>query len=342
MHQSAEMGHERAASSVRPRALDGLARMSHGSGAGAGMSLNGELEDLPFVDIVQVVALSRRTGQLRIETRAGQEAAIGFRDGRIVSASTWETPPIASQTLPATAEEREALIRCRVSDALRLLLRIEEGRFEFQVAEEPAPSISRPRFEELREGLNSQAALLDLLRQRDEGTACTTPEATVPTRARIDLGDRRMMAEFKRRLETILIADPASRYAVGIAYKGMGLLDDAVREFERAARDPRYTLQASSMLGLCHLERGNAKEAVRWLEKGLALPGRSEHEYQSLRVLLALAYSAAGRVNEALKLYEQFARRGVWLEDLAATAREMRALQGGGQVLPFSRTGTGR
>lgn len=306
------------------------------------MSLNGELEDLPFVDIVQVVALSRRTGELRIQTGAGQEATVGFRDGQIVFARTWKTPPLASQTLPATPEEREALIRGRAREALRLLLGLEVGRFAFQVAEESAPSVRRPRFEELREGLDAQGTILDLLRETDEGTPRPTPEATVPTPERVDLGDSRMMAEFKRRLEAILVADPASRYAVGIAYKGMGLLDDAIREFERASRDPRFTLQASNMLGLCHLEKGDAKEAIRWLEKGLALPGCSEHEYQSLRVLLALAYSAAGRVSEALKLYEQFARRGVWLEDLAGAVRDMRAQLGGGQVLPFSRTGTRR
>ena len=301
------------------------------------MAFNGQLEDLPLVDIVQVVALSRRSGRLRVANGAGQEAVIGFRNGQIVSSRTWETSSLASQTLPPTLEEREKLVRGRVREALRLLLRLEAGRFEYQPEDEPAPGVSRPGFEELREGLDAQGTLLELLKQADESAVRATYQTTAARPERVDLGDGRMMAEFKRRLEVVLIADPASRYAVGIAYKEMGMLDDAIGEIERAARDPRYALQAASMLGLCYLEKGDANEAVRWLEKGLALLGRSEHEYQGLRVLLALAYAAAGRVTDALALYEQFGRRGVSFADLAEAMRDLRAPRGA-QLLPFTRT----
>jgi tetratricopeptide (TPR) repeat protein len=305
------------------------------------MSLSGELEDLPLVDIVQVVAQTQRTGRLRIDAGPGQDASIEFRDGLIVSARSWKTAPLASQTLPHTLEEREVIVRGRVREALRLLLELKAGRFDFSAAEEPAAE-SRHRFEELREGLSAQGAVLDLLRERDEGAVGRKPEASALVPARVDLGDERMIAEFKRRLEAVLIADPASRYAVGIAYKGMGLLDDAIRELERATRDPRHVFPGSSMLGMCHLENGDATEAVRWLEKGLALPGRSDHEYQSVRILLALAYSAAGRLKEALELYQQFLRHGMLLDDLSGTGRQESAQQKVGQVLPFSRTGARR
>ena len=298
---------------------------------------HGQLEDLPIVDIVQVIALSRRSGRLLVENGAGQQVILGFQNGRIVSARTWETPPLASQTLPATPEEREELVRCRVRGALRLLLSLEAGRFEFQAEDEPAPGLSRSSFEELQEGLDAQGALLELLKQRDERNVRATPEAPAPSLERVDLGDARMMAEFKRRLEALLIADPASRYAVGIAYKGMGMLDDAIREFERAACNPRFAFEGASMLGLCHLEKRDARLAIRWLERGLALLGRSPHEYQGLRVLLALAYAAAGRMSDALALYEQFGRRGVWLADSEAK-RDLQATLPGAQVLPFTRT----
>lgn len=304
------------------------------------MSLSGELEDLPLVDIVQVVAQTHRTGRLSIEAGPGQDASIDFRDGLIVSARSWKTAPLASQTLPHTLEEREVIVRGRVKEALRLLLELKAGRFAFG-AEEPAANESRHRFEELREGLNAQGAVLDLLRERDEGAVGRKPGAIASFPARVDLGDAGMIAEFKRRLEAVLIADPASRYAVGIAYKGMGLLDDAIRELERATRDPRHAFPGSSMLGMCHLEKGDATEAVRWLEKGLAFPGRSNHEYQGVRILLALAYSAAGRLKEALELYQQFLRHGMLLGD-SGTARNEQAKEKVGQVLPFSRTGTRR
>ena len=306
------------------------------------MSLSGELEDLPLVDIVQVVAHTQRTGRLHIEAGPGKDASIEFREGLIVSARSWKSAPLAAQTLPHTLEEREVIVRSRVREALRLLLELKAGRFDFSAAEEPAANESRHRFEELREGLNAQGAVLDLLRERDEGAAGKKPVAGALVPARVDLGDARMIAEFKRRLEAVLIADPASRYAVGIAYRGMGLLDDAIRELERATRDPRHAFPGSSMLGMCHLEKGDATEAVRWLEKGLALPGRSDHEYQGVRILLALAYSAAGRLKEALELYQQFLRHGMLLEDLAGARPNEHARQKEGQVLPFSRTAARR
>src|SRR5262245_59250298 len=94
---------------------------------GVEMALKGELEDLSFVDILQVVSLSRRTGRLRIEGEAGAEAEVGFREGQIVFARTWKTPPLASETLPATWEQREALTRRRMMEALRLLLGLSAG-----------------------------------------------------------------------------------------------------------------------------------------------------------------------------------------------------------------------
>jgi hypothetical protein len=298
------------------------------------LSLKGELEDLPIVDIVQVVALTGRSGQLRIET-AGHEASIDFRDGRIVGAHTWKSAPLGSLTFPATSEAREDLIRRRTREALRHIVGLNEGRFEFRAAEETAPS--RPRFEELSDGLDAQGELLDLVRQRDESAPRAASAPAPPVR--VDLGDQRMIAEFKRRLEAVLVADPGSRYAVAIAYKGMGLLDDAIRELERAARDPRYALPGSSMLGLCYLEKGDAREAIRWLEKGLALPGRTAHEYHGLRLLLGLAYSADGRLQEALELYQQLARRDAGLDGPAPDQTAPREAR---QVIAFPRTGRGR
>ena len=54
------------------------------------------------------------------------------------------------------------------------------------------------------------------------------------------------------------------------------------------------------MLGICFLEKGMPKLAVKWFEKGLTAPGRTEEEYQGLRYDLAMAHEAAGELDRAL------------------------------------------
>src|SRR5206468_1888975 len=71
------------------------------------MSLTGNLEDLPLLDILQIVSFSKKTGYLSIRTGAG-EGAIVFRDGFVTASFTWDTAPLdpraaleASCTAPA-------------------------------------------------------------------------------------------------------------------------------------------------------------------------------------------------------------------------------------------------
>ena len=92
--------------------------------------------------------------------------------------------------------------------------------------------------------------------------------------AATDLGDAGLadiFKEFKKGVDKQLgKEDYDTRYNLGIAYKEMGLVDEAIAEFQLAARDQGRLLECSSMLGICFLEKGMAKLAVKWFEKGLA------------------------------------------------------------------------
>src|SRR2546428_13848382 len=84
--------------------------------------------------------------------------------------------------------------------------------------------------------------------------------------------------------------------------KEMGLVDEAIAEFQLAAKDENRILECSSMLGICFLEKGMPKLAIKWFEKGLAASGRSEEEYQGLRYDLACALESAGETDRALSV----------------------------------------
>ena len=102
-------------------------------------------------------------------------------------------------------------------------------------------------------------------------------------------------------------------------------MDEAIAEFQLAARDETRLLECSSMLGICFLEKGMAKLAVKWFEKGLTAPDRTEEEYQGLRYDLATALEAAGETDRALQLYTDLYGQDANFRDVASKVRELRA-----------------
>ena len=66
--------------------------------------------------------------------------------------------------------------------------------------------------------------------------------------------------------------DHEARYDLGIAYKEMGLLEDAIAAFQIAMHAPARQLACLHMLGLCALELKRAADAVAHFEQALSLP----------------------------------------------------------------------
>lgn len=132
--------------------------------------------------------------------------------------------------------------------------------------------------------------------------------------------------EFKKGVDKQLgQEDYDTRYNLGIAYKEMGLVDEAIAEFQLAAKDPTRLLECSSMLGICFLEKGMPKLAVKWFEKGLQAPGRSEDEYLGLRYDLASAYEADGDLNKAVGILLDLHSQDDQFRDVGERLRALRA-----------------
>ena len=105
----------------------------------------------------------------------------------------------------------------------------------------------------------------------------------------------------------------------------MGLVDEAVAEFQLAAKDEGRLLECASMLGICFIEKGMPKLAVKWIEKGLQAEGRTEQEYQGLRYDLAGAHEAAGDPAQALEIYTELYGQDAGFRDVADKVRELGA-----------------
>jgi pilus assembly protein FimV len=141
-----------------------------------------------------------------------------------------------------------------------------------------------------------------------------------------DAGLADIFKEFKKGVDKQLgKEDYDTRYNLGIAYKEMGLIDEAIAEFQLAAKDENRTLECSSMLGICFMEKGMPKLAVKWFEKGLKAEGRTDEEYQGLRYDLAMAHEAAGETDKALHLFTDLYGQNANFRDVAAKVRDLRA-----------------
>jgi tetratricopeptide (TPR) repeat protein len=103
--------------------------------------------------------------------------------------------------------------------------------------------------------------------------------------------------------------DFETHYDLGIAYKEMGLLDDAIAEFKLVMKDPAREVQCHLMIGLCCLEKGLQTEAIGHFKKGLYVEGITERESLSLYFELGQAYERLGDPREALYYYEKVVKR---------------------------------
>ncbi len=163
------------------------------------------------------------------------------------------------------------------------------------------------------------------------GAQSAVEEAPLET-SETDLGDAGLadiFKEFKKGVDKQLgKEDYDTRYNLGIAYKEMGLVDEAIGEFQLAAKDENRILECSSMLGICFMEKGMPKLAVKWFEKGLKAPDRSPEEYQGLRYDLAMAHEASGETDTAMEMFAQIHGENAGFRDVAAKLRELKAARG--------------
>ncbi|HXK12340.1 MAG TPA: response regulator [Vicinamibacteria bacterium] len=132
------------------------------------MSLSGSVEDLPLLEILQVVSFCQKTGHLAVRAPAG-EAAVLFEGGRVVAGYVWDVPPLARDRPPGGAE-RELVVRQRIASILERLVRLREGEFAFTLTEDVPMSLGGRDLsaERLPNGINPEEMMLDLARQLDE------------------------------------------------------------------------------------------------------------------------------------------------------------------------------
>src|SRR2546428_4316929 len=105
-----------------------------------------------------------------------------------------------------------------------------------------------------------------------------------------------MLARFKQGIdENIDETDFQSHYDLGVAFKEMGLLDEAIAELQKALRAPEGKLRTSEMLGICFFEKGAYGVAESILRRGLDLPASGDQERLGVLYWLGRAFGRQGQ-----------------------------------------------
>ena len=113
-----------------------------------------------------------------------------------------------------------------------------------------------------------------------------------------------MLARFKQGIdENLDEADFQSHYDLGVAFKEMGLLDEAIAEFQKALRAPEGKLKTSEALGACFLAKGAFVVGESILRRALDLPATGDQDRVGVLYWLGRALEGQGKKVEARELY---------------------------------------
>ncbi|HYX70938.1 MAG TPA: tetratricopeptide repeat protein, partial [Terriglobales bacterium] len=142
-----------------------------------------------------------------------------------------------------------------------------------------------------------------------------------------------MFAEFKEDVEESAgeAEDPDTHYNLGVAFKEMGLLDEAIGELQKVchAVEKGYpftqVMQAYTWLANCFLEKGVPQAAIKWYEKALKVPGLDEDSRLAVYYELASAHEAAGNKKAALDNFMEVYGSNIDYRDVAERIKALKA-----------------
>ena len=127
-----------------------------------------------------------------------------------------------------------------------------------------------------------------------------------------------MLKKFKAGVaENVEAEDYQSHYDLGVAYKEMGLVDEAISEFQKALRGPENRVRTYEAIGQCFIEKGNNQMAATILGRALSEKGMDDDQLVGVLYLLGRANEALGKGDEAMQYYQRVFVVDITFQDVA-------------------------
>jgi tetratricopeptide (TPR) repeat protein len=127
-----------------------------------------------------------------------------------------------------------------------------------------------------------------------------------------------VFAKFKAGVRAQVVeADSATHYDLGVAYKEMGLVGEAISEFEQAGRDPHRECMCYAMIGLIYLEQAELDKSAESYVRALSSQSKTVEQEMNLYYDLGTVYEMKGDSKDALYYFQKIARRDPGYRDVA-------------------------
>jgi len=195
---------------------------------------------------------------------------------------------------------------------------------------QPTPVTPAPAARPERATVSSDDSFFDL------GSMLRDEKGQRDTRMRVDRREPKdqdeqrefheILEQFKRGIDENLEADDyQSHYDLGVAFKEMGLLDEAIAEFQKALRATEGRLRTSEALGMAFFEKGQYAVCETVLRRAVdGLDGTDEAKI-GLLYWLGRASEALGKKAEALASYERAVAVDIRFLDLSERIHRLAA-----------------
>ena len=133
-----------------------------------------------------------------------------------------------------------------------------------------------------------------------------------------------MLIKFKRGIaENVDEEDHQSHYDLGVAFKEMGLLDEAIGEFQKALRGSEQRVRTYEALGQCFMERSQFDVAATILRRAIADGREGDEQLVGVLYLLGYASEALDRYEDALIFYQRVFAVDIRFRDVAERIRAL-------------------
>jgi tetratricopeptide (TPR) repeat protein len=148
----------------------------------------------------------------------------------------------------------------------------------------------------------------------------------------VDLSE--MFGELKHELEEEVAAgddDPETHYNLGVAFREMGLLDEAIAELQKVCsaidRGLPFSqpVQTYTWLAQCFLDKGVPQAAISWYDKALGIPGLDAEARLAINYELGSACEAALDKPAALRYFTTVYGANIDYRDVAERIQALKS-----------------
>jgi tetratricopeptide (TPR) repeat protein len=127
-----------------------------------------------------------------------------------------------------------------------------------------------------------------------------------------------MLKKFKQGVaENVDAEDYQSHYDLAIAFKEMGLLDEAIAGFQKALGSKQNRLATYEALGECFIEKGQSKMAAAILTRAVTEASTTDDHLVGVLYLLGRANEDLGQAQQALEFYQRVFVIDIQFKDVA-------------------------